>query len=79
MKQYTEEELNGIDSEIYKKLVDHLEGLKPKLYRFYNEGFKKPSSDIRMGLQEAKNIIQELRLDVSRIKNTKKNTKKDVN
>ena len=66
VKDYSE-----IESEKYNELFEILESIRPKVHRFYNEGFKAPGTEIRLGLKKLQNLAQEMRVEVSAIRNEK--------
>ena len=68
-----EKDYSQIDSVLFNELVTILEEIRPKVHRFYNEGFKAPSTEIRLALKRLQNTAQDMRKEVSKIKNTPKN------
>ena len=65
---------SNIESEKYNELFEILESIRPKVHRFYNEGFSAPGTDVRLGLKKLQNLAQEMRIEVSAIR--KEKTKK---
>ncbi len=53
-----------------KELVDALEG---DLDKFYNKGNSAAGTRVRKGMQELKNLSQEIRIEVQEIKNNSSN------
>ena len=68
-----EKDYSQIDSVYFNELISILEEIRPKVHRFYNEGFKAPSTQIRLALKRLQNTAQDMRKEVSKIKNTPKN------
>lgn len=55
-----------------KSLVD---GLEADFGKFYNDGNNAAGTRVRKGMQEMKNLAQEIRLEVQEIKNKEKDGK----
>ena len=55
-----------------KSLVD---GLEADFSKFYNDGNNAAGTRVRKGMQEMKNLAQEIRLEVQEIKNKEKDGK----
>jgi hypothetical protein len=53
----------------FEKLIKHLEGLKEDFTKFYDKGNKTAGTRVRKGMQELKEMAQEIRQEVQDKKN----------
>ena len=57
--------------EKFEQIKDLVLGLEDDFDKFYNKENQAAGTRVRKGMQELKNIAQDIRLDVQEIKNTK--------
>jgi hypothetical protein len=55
--------------ENYERLKELVASLEDDASKFYEKGNKAAGTRLRKGLQEVKNLSQEIRVDVSNVKN----------
>ena len=56
--------------ENYERLKELVASLEEDAVKFYEKGNKAAGTRLRKGLQEVKNLSQEIRVDVSNVKNS---------
>lgn len=56
-------------SNFYSKLKDAVEGMEDDFSKFYDKGNKAAGTRIRKGMQELKQMAQEIRVDIQSKKN----------
>jgi len=56
--------------ENYERLKELVASLEDDASKFYEKGNKAAGTRLRKGLQDVKNLCQEIRVDVSNVKNT---------
>lgn len=56
--------------ENYERLKELVASLEDDASKFYEKGNKAAGTRLRKGLQDVKNLSQEIRVDVSNVKNT---------
>lgn len=53
----------------FEELKQHLMGLEEDLVKFYDKGNKAAGTRVRKGMQDLKNLAQEIRSEVQDMKN----------
>lgn len=56
----------------FNQLKSLVEGLEADFGKFYNDGNNAAGTRVRKGMQELKNLAQDIRLEVQEIKNKEK-------
>ena len=52
----------------YKKIYNHITSLEEDFEKFYDKGNKAAGTRVRKGMQELKNLAQEIRTEVQNMK-----------
>ena len=56
-------------SEKYNEMIEYLKSLKNDVHKFYVKGQAAAGTRLRKGCQEVKNLCQDIRVEVSQLKN----------
>ncbi|XWN35344.1 MAG: histone H1 [Roseivirga sp.] len=56
----------------YKKIYNHIISLEEDFEKFYDKGNKAAGTRVRKGMQDLKNLAQEIRIEVQNMKTTDK-------
>ena len=56
-------------SQSYEDLLNHLKNMEADIQKFYDKGNSAAGTRVRKGMQELKNLAQDIRVEVQDIKN----------